>query len=169
MPGCGTAIATGDLDSLSEDANGNGYLDVEPPDGVEFSTLDNVNVGLSNTITQTDVATIAATMGVDASMLSLVSLVANMELTLDYGNGITDVLTESEPIAPFEKKFELAVPDSVDVLVKVVANVPLVGAQTVTEFTVSLTKGVEYEAGQTIDIAVSMDEYGNPDVDLNVN
>ncbi len=168
VPGCGTAISTGDLDNLTVDANNNGYPDVEPPEGITFSTLDNVNVGLTNTITSGDVATIAANAGVDASLLNLVTIVANMTMTLDYGNGIIDVLNESETLEPFSKKFEIAAPESVDVAVNVVVNVPLAGPQTVTNFNLTLTRGVEYEAGQTIEVTVSVDESGNPDVDMNV-
>ncbi len=170
LAGCGgVSTPTGDLDNLTDDTNNNGYFDVDPPDGVEFLTLDNVNIGLVNLIDQSDVGSIAAAYGIDPSLLNLVTIVASFDVTLDYGAGITDTLSESEEVKPFEKKFEIACPDSVSVHASVVANVPFVGPQLITEFDVDLTEGVEYECGQTIEVEIYMDEAGNPATNLDVS
>jgi hypothetical protein len=169
LAGCGAVAPTGDLDALTDDANNNGFLDVTPPDGVEFLTLDNINIRLLNTVTQDDLGPLAAQFGVDPALLNLVSIVANIDVTLDYGNGITDTISESESIEPFGKKFEIACPNSVLVDVNVVANAPIVGPQEITTFTVRMGEGAEYECGQQIEVEVIINDAGNPDVDVNVS
>jgi len=169
LVGCGAgATVGGDLDNLTEDSNDNGFLDVEPPDGVEFLTVDNVNIRLRNTVSQEDLGGLAAQFGVDPALLNLVEIVANIEVELDYGAGITDTIVESESIEPFDRRFEIACPDSLNVDVGVIAQVPLVGPQDVTDFVVNLTEGTEFECGQTVEVEVVVDENGNPDVSLSI-
>lgn len=168
LAGCGSSGPTGDLDALTEDTNNNGFLDVAPPDGVEFLTVDNVKVRLVNTVAAGDLGTLAAQYGVDPALLSLVTIVADIDIDLDYGGGISDTLTQSEQIEPFDRKFEIACPENVAVAVNVVANVPVVGPQQVTDFNVDLSSGVEYECGQTIQVEVFVNDSGNPDVAVTV-
>ncbi|MCB9850291.1 MAG: hypothetical protein H6817_06260 [Phycisphaerales bacterium] len=171
LAGCNGAAptGTGDLDTLSEDSNNNGFLDVTPPDGVEFLEVNNVNIRLRNTVSIDDLGPLAAQYGIDPSLLNLVEIVADIGIDLDYGAGISDTLSESEPIAPFDKAFEIACPDGMNVQVNVVANIPFVGEQDVTNFIVDLLEGAEYQCGQTIEVNVVLDDNGNPDVDVSVN
>lgn len=171
LAGCGGAgpAGTGDLDNLTTDSNDNGFLDVEPPEGVEFLTVDNVRIRMRNTVSTDDLGPLAEQFGIDPGLLSLVSIVADIGIEMDYGNGITDELNESEPIEPFDKAFEIACPDGMNVAVNVVANVPVVGPQDVTDFVIDLLEGAEYECGQTIEVEVLLDDNGNPDVEVNVS
>lgn len=168
LAGCGATAPTGDLDSLTEDSNANGFFDVTPPDGVDFLTLDNVKVRIVNTVATDDLGGIAAQYGVDPSLLSLVDIVATIDINLDYGDGISDSLVQSESIEPFDRKFEIACPDNVAVDVAVTANVPIVGTQSITNFNVDLSQGAEYDCGQTIEVRVFINDNGNPDVTVNV-
>ncbi len=169
LTGCGTTTApSGDLDTLSADQNNNGYPDVTPPDGIEFNDADNAKVAIINSLRQSDLGQVAAGMGVEPSLLSLVSMTVDVTIDLDYGGGITDVLNESESIAPFEKRFEIACPDSADISVEVVANIPFVGPQTVAEYPVELVAGQDYECGSEIAVESYLNNSGNPAVDVNV-
>ena len=168
--GCGfSGPGGGDLDNLTVDANNNGFPDIDAPEGVVFDEVTNLKLRLSNSITEEDVGAIAEQQGVDASLLNFVTIVANLTVTLDYGVGEPQVLNESESIELFEKKMELACPDTAQVDVGVVANVPIVGAQDITEFSVVLTEGVDYECGQTIEVESFVDANGNPAVDYDIN
>jgi len=168
LSGCGAVAPVGDLDALTDDANGNGFFDVTPPDGVEFLTLDNLKVRLANVIAQDELGGLAAEFGVDPALLNLVTLKADIVVMMDYGAGITDELVQSEAIDPFDKRFEIACPERVTVEVDVIAEVPVVGPQSVTDFSVSLAAGDHYTCGQTIAVEVFINASGDPDVAVDV-
>jgi hypothetical protein len=161
--GCGSGGPTGDLDALTTDSNGDGFLDVTPPDGVEFLSLDNMKVRLRNTVSQDELGALAAGFGVEPAMLNLVDIVAEIAVELDYG-AVTQVLAQDEAIEPFEHKFEIACADVIELSVDVIANVPLVGPQNVSDFNFELVEGMEYNCGQTIELEVFINEGGDPDV-----
>jgi hypothetical protein len=164
VAGCGGPSGPDDLDQLTEDGNGNGFLDVTPPDGIEFSSVDNINVRLNNTIGREGLALVAAGYGIDANLLGLATILATMDIDFDYGNGITDALSQAEPIEPFDKKFEVACPEAMEVHIYVTASAPIVGTQTLFEQTFSLVRGDDYECGQTVGFETSVDANGNPTV-----
>lgn len=165
LAGCGAGTSPGDLDNLSEDANNNGYLDVTPPDGVEFSSLTNVNVRLHNTIDTGDLAVVAQNYGIDPSLLALATITAHLEIGLDYGANITDTLHESEEIAPFDKKFEIACPEMMDVYIYVTAAAPIIGEQVLFEETYSLVLGQDYECAEAVGFETYVSDSGFPAVD----
>jgi hypothetical protein len=164
VSGCQNPPA-GDLEDL-DDANGDGYGDVVPPDGVDFNEDTNIKVSLENEIDIDDVAALAEQYGVDPSLIGFATITIEMTLTLDYGDGITDVLEESETIAPFDKRFEVACPESALVGITVTATAPVVGEQIIFEQDVELTEGVEFECGETFGFAAFINDDGFPEVEM---
>lgn len=162
--GCGGSSGPNDLDLLTTDSNNNGYADVTPPDGVEFSSVSNLNVRLHNTIGNEGLAEMAGKYGIDANLLALASIVVTMDIALDYGNGITDSLSQAEKVAPFDKKFEVACPAAMEVHIYVTASAPVIGEKTLFDETFSLTQDGEYGCGETVGFETSVDANGNPAV-----
>lgn len=158
--GCQPPSAFDDLDTLVEDANGNGFLDVMPPPGVVFDTSTNVKVRISSTLVPTDLVPHAEEAGVDPSLATLAVFFVEFSFTLGYADGTTVVLRETEPFAPFEFAFEVACPVSAELTVEVIATVPLT-LTPITRIPVGLSlAGVDFGCGNTIEFATFVNENG---------
>lgn len=164
--GCQNSAAPGDIDALSKDANGNGYLDVDPPEGIEFLTIDNLNIRLVNSVDADDVAMLASQYGIDPSLLALATITVDFTVTMDYGDGITDVLHQTEPVEPFDMRFEVACPLSARVDVSVKASAPIVGDMDIMQDAFEMTEGFDYECGDAIGYETYVDDRGNVGVNV---
>ena len=157
--GCGTTLPN-DLSSATTDANGNGFPERTPPAGVDFATLGSLNVRLFNTLGEAELAELATQYGVDASLLSLADVYVTITAVLDYGDGITDTLEESRPVAPFDLKIEVACPNAVDITLSAEARGPLGVTQPLMNETQTVTQGVQYQCGQIIEIGITTNDAG---------
>jgi hypothetical protein len=133
LAGCGLGSGGEDggiLNNLTglPDANGNGYPEIPPPDGVDETAT--VAIRIQNHITKSEAENLAQ---VNAPQIieDMVRVRARIRVDLTYPDGITDRLTGTRPIAPFEVKAEAVCPQAVEVSVSVVAEAPVVGSQTV--------------------------------------
>ena len=158
----------GDLDNL-EDKNNNGFGDIEPPEGVPFDEATNVKLQLTNTVGRDDLGPLVAQQGFDASLLNFITLSVDMVITLEYAGNDPIVKQQSQALEPFDLKFEVACPDSVNAELSVIANVPIIGPQEIpagAPVVVSLGNG--YECGQTLTVTASLDDNGAPTVSVDV-
>lgn len=165
VTGCQGAVTGGDVDALA-DGNNNGFLDITPPSGIAFEEETNAKMVLANSIGDAEMATLALEQGVNPSVLNLVTFQVKLELVLEYAGFETLTLRQRQNLAPFERKLEAACPDSVQVAVTVTAQVPVIGPQVVYDGFFDLTRGVQYDCGETMTIATLVDDDGNPQVDV---
>ena len=172
MPGCQRQPAPeeGDIDYLTLDENENGFPDVPVPEGVDVEETGTLNVRLLNTISQDDlVAMLGDLVELNIDLMDMVDVILNMRITFTYDDGITDVLEDSETIVPFDKKFEVACPNSVNVAIEVVAEIPFVGPQTIEQLDHDLIQGVDFECGETFEVEAFINEQGFPEIGLDVS
>lgn len=164
-PGC-METQSGDLDNLSTDANNNGFPEIQPPQGITFDEVGSINVAVSNEFTLEDAATFLDQIGLDPALVNIGTLDLDITVTLDYGNGIDDTLTDSETIRPFEKRFEVACPETATIAVDAIASAPFFGEQSVAQFQFDFTQGDNFNCGDTIEARTIMNDEGNPDFEV---
>jgi len=161
----GACSAPPDPNSQLPDAAKDGFLDVVPPAGVAFDEFSNISLRLISEIDTADIIRVARAQNVPEeyiNMLPLVSIMATADLTLRYAGGKTGTFTESVEIGAFERSFEFACPDAVDVAVRVDAQFPLGQQQPLfsgAPFT--LRAGEDFECGDTIARRVYVDDGAN--------
>ncbi|HRX85123.1 MAG TPA: hypothetical protein P5572_08900 [Phycisphaerae bacterium] len=147
------------------DASADGFLDVAPPAGVAFDETTNLSVKLISEVDDAALATVARANGVPEeyiSLLPLATVVAHADLTLHYANGETTPFSEQAVIGPFEKAFEFACPQSVDVAVNVDVMSPVGNIDNLfSDAGIVLAEGVDYTCGESIVYRVYADEQGN--------
>lgn len=156
------------LDNLP-DADGDGFLDLSTPDGVDTDEV--IAVVLSNTISNEEIIALAGDQ-VPAQAISLLTIRVRQDITRTYDGvgSVTD--TDTRPLGQFTLSLEAACPDQITTVVSVTVAVPLVGTvfdQTVAE--VTLTNGPDpgqFECGNVIRVEARLDESGNPTADVTV-
>ena len=160
--------APGDLKGLTEDANNNGFPEVPPPQGVTFEEFGSLNVAVSSEFTTQDAAEFLESIGLDPGLVNIGTLTLEIDLTLDYGNGITDTLQETETLEPFLTQFEIACPPSATLDINALASAPFFPSQSVAQFQFELQEGDEYMCGDTIEAMAIANEGGTPGFEVNV-
>ncbi|MFH0983061.1 MAG: hypothetical protein V2A79_16200 [Planctomycetota bacterium] len=176
LTGCGASGGGGggvlnQLDTLP-DEDGDTFSEVPPPEGVDFDVENSVAVSITNTITRSQ-AMAAAGSQLPSVVSSSISLRADVAVDLTYPGGITQHLSGSFPIGPLDLAFEVACPESIEVLVTLVASAPLVGSRPVSTFgPYVFTRGegeYAYACGALVSVSTFINEAtGEPDVDLDV-
>ncbi len=167
-PGCMEG-PSGDLDGLSTDANNNGFPEIQPPAGVSFDDVGSVNVAMVNEFTRDDAGDFLEQIGLDRSLVNIGSLDLDFTITLDYGGGISDTVEDSETLRPFEKRFEVACPETATIEVDAFASAPFFGEQLVAAFRFDLNQGENFECGDTIEARTIVDADGDPDFEVTVS
>lgn len=162
LVGCGSSGGGGggvlnQLDS-QPDTDGDGFAEIEPPEGVDFDSEESIALNIVNTITSSQAAAASGTQ-----LPAGVSLSARVAVNVTYPGGITQRLPGTFPVGPFELAFEIACPESIEVLVTVVATAPIIGDQPVTtfgpyDFTQDGDEGYVYECGSTVTISTFVDD-----------
>ncbi len=164
--GCGVFDQPGRLDNL-DDANGNGFADVKAPRGISFDYESNLNVRFTNEISVSDLAQLVSGYNIDTSLLNLVDLTVTATFRLYYPGDIEDELTKTAEFAGFEYSYEVACPDSVDLNLKVDANVPLLGTVTVFDDSVAtLSEGADFDCGSTYLFRAFIGDSGMPRIEV---
>ncbi len=165
VPGCMEG-QSGDLDGLQSDANNNGFPEIPPPAGITFEDVGSVNVAVSNEFTREDAADFLESIGVDRNLVNIGTLTLEMVITLDYGGGIEDVLEDTETLRPFDKRFEVACPQTATIELDALASAPFFGEQLVATFRFDLDQGDNFDCGDTIEATTVVDADGNPDFEV---
>jgi len=167
--GCQSESGCAGLSRLNTDSNNNGYPDLVPPDGVSFSAEQNLRVSITNTLTEADLAPFAAQAGVDPSLVTLANFRVDFRFNIEYENGATQTVCESEPLAAFNFDFEIACPTRADLDVEVIALAPVVGTE-ITSVPLNLSlESVPYECGQSVEFITTTDDNGELSHEINVN
>lgn len=167
LAGCGASSGSGSggiLDRLGTlpDANGNGFPDIPAPPGVEETQT--VPLQLINEITMSQAERLAK-VNLPDFVKNIVSIRARLLVNLTYPGDITDRLTGTRAVAPFEVKAEVVCPMTMEVRVTVVADIPVIGQRTVQSFGPfqfqrdALVNG--FECGSMIAIEVFVNEDGD--------
>jgi hypothetical protein len=133
LAGCGFGSGGEDGGILNHltglpDANENGYPEIPTPEGVDETST--VALRIQNHITRSEAEDLAK-VNVPQIVEDMVRVRARIRVDLTYPSGVTDQLTGTRPIAPFEVKAEAACPQVVEAWVTVIAEAPVVGSQTV--------------------------------------
>lgn len=168
MTGCQQPSSNGDIDNLV-DADNDGFADITPPEGVEFNEETNAKVLLSNSIGVEDIGPLAEQQGIDPGLLNLVTIEADIVMTLVYDGFENLVLRQTQALEPFEQAMEAACPDQVLVTVNVFANVPLLGEQDVFSGDFEQVQGRQYECGDTITVETLINDAGQPAVNVSAS
>jgi len=164
-PGCMEG-QSGDFDNLSTDANNNGFPEIQPPAGITFDDVGSVNVAVSNEFTRDDAAEFLDQIGLDPNLVNIGSLDLDIAITLNYGDGIEDTLEDTETLQAFEKRFEVACPQTATIAVGAFASAPFSGEQLVATFRFDLDQGENFNCGDTIEARTIVDDEGNPDFEV---
>lgn len=159
----------GDLDALTIDFNNNGFPEVQPPDGVTFDEFGSINVGVSSELTRQDAGVFLEQIGLDAALVNLGTLTFEIAMTLDYGNGVTDVIEDTETLEPFSNLFEVACPESATIAIGVIVAVPFLGSQQISDLQFELQEGTDFNCGETIEARVGVNEAGLPEFQVEVS
>lgn len=149
-----------DLSSLSDDANGNGFPDLVPPDGVAFEEDNTLRIRIVNTLTKDDLAPFAAEVGVSGDLVGLADYLVTFTFHVEYENGATQAFCQTELLGPFELSFEAACPTSADLDVEIVALLPIIN-RPIASIPAGLSlDNIDYDCGQTIEFVTTTDEQG---------
>jgi len=137
LTGCGASGGGGggllnQLDGLPNE-DGDAFAEIAPPEGVDFDLDESVALSIVNTITRSQ-AEAAAGADIPNAVSGSIGLSAKITVDLTYPGGITQRLPGTFAVGPFELAFEVACPESIEVLVSIVASVPIIGTQPVSNF-----------------------------------
>lgn len=160
------------LNNLSElpDADGDGFADLDGPEGTET-----VAVSIVNEITRADAEALAEQFvgEVPAGLAAVVAVEVNFTITRIYEGDQTFMDMGSRALQPFDDlAIEAVCPETVVVAVDVVASVPILGNFEVLptqEFTLVEGDGGRgtFVCGKVIMVTAAIDEStGQPDIDL---
>lgn len=160
------APAAPTLDNLP-DADGDGFLDLSSPEGVE--TDEEIAIVVRNEISTQDIIALAGD-NVPTNLIGLLSISVRQDITRVYDGvgSVTD--TDTRALGAFTLSLEAACPDEVTAVVSVIVTAPLVGqvfSQSFPEITV--TNGPDpgqFECGEVITVVASLDASGNPVVEI---
>ncbi len=156
----------GDLDNL-KDENENGFNDLPAPLGVPFEEESNLKIKVINEVSRDDISQFASQFGIDASLVNLVDIIATVTVTLNYPDGVTDTVTETQSIAPFERSVELACPESVNVAIDLDLSLPFGQSQSlISDDSIVLYEGWDYDCGATRIVRLFVGENGIPQLAL---
>ena len=155
-----------DLDTINNDTDGDGFLELDScGSGAQDGTI---AIRVANTITREQAA---ALVGQDIP--DFVGI--NVAITIDrmYANGEMCSDTANEELGPFELAIEATCPDRVVATVEVLANIPLVGTQSVftQAFTASSVDGradAFFECDKLIEVVAELTPSGQPTADIEV-
>lgn len=164
LPVLGACTAPPDPNSQLPDAAKDGFLDVVPSAGVAFDEPSNISLRLISEIDTADIIHVARAQNVPEeyiNMLPLVRIMATADLTLHYSGNITGTFTESVEIEAFERSFEFACPEAVDVALRVDAQLPLGQQPLFSSAPFTLRAGEDFECGDTIARRVYVDDDAN--------
>ncbi len=168
--GCGTGVGGGVLDQLTSllDADGDGFPELTPPEGVADTVNEMVAISLTNEITRAQ-----AEQLVGQEIPSIVNVAVDITLTLQYADDKESVYTGTQGLEAFTLAFEAFCPETVIASFRLIATAPIVGTvldQTMT-FTASQVAGegdAQFECGTVIEIRSFLNDFGQPDVDINI-
>ena len=136
--GCGIGgggAPGGVLNQLTKlsDVDGDGFAEVEPPDGVTFDIDNTLAMRIANSITRSQ-AESASGVSLPSAVSGSIALSVNAAVEITYPGGQVQTLRGSFPLGPQELAFEVACPQSVEVLVTAVADTPVTAPQSVETF-----------------------------------
>ncbi len=159
VTGCGELDLCNDLGELA-DADGNGFVELTPPEGVEFDSDTSVRVLVENTLTIADLVPFVSHTDQDASLANEALFLVQFTFTIEYADGAVQTVCQTEPLGPFTVSFEGACHETADLTVELIAISPLTGME-VTRIPVGLSlEGVDYECGQTVEFRTFVDDAG---------
>lgn len=163
-------VGDSNADGAGRDTNQNGFIDITPPDGVAFDTLNNVKIRLRNELTAADLAAFAEPNGVDASLIGLADFQIQIAWTLQYDNGETQVIESEERLAPFSQSIEFACPRDADLSVDVIVGLPIPGTAPIAVVPINFDLDlVNYQCGDTIEYRSFLNDSGQPQQDVTIN
>ncbi|MCH7701682.1 MAG: hypothetical protein IID37_08345 [Planctomycetes bacterium] len=158
--GCQKQSGCAGLSNLDTDSNNNGFFDLLPPDGVPFTEEQNLRITIMNTLTEDDLEPFAAQAGVSPSLVRLADFLVDFRFNIEYEDGSTQTICETEPLRAFEFNFEIACPTRADLHIDVIALAPVVGTE-ITRVPLELSLDtVDYECGQSVEFITTTDEDG---------
>ncbi|MCH7526616.1 MAG: hypothetical protein IID39_04190 [Planctomycetes bacterium] len=165
-PDAGGTLDEKNLDALP-DVDGDGLPEFEAPEGVDTSQM--LGIEFINEITP-DEATGLVSGDIPVGVLNLIDIEVDFEITLNYAGGISDAHEGSRPLEEFRLAFEVACPEEVLISITVVANIPLLGPQTLfqQEFIASAEGDGAFECDSTFRIRAFINEQGFPAVETSV-
>lgn len=170
---CMTRPAGGTLDNVEAlpDADGDGFPELPTPDGVDDA--EQVAVEIINEITRAQAeAYVAEVAGM--TIPGFVTISIPIAVTLSYIGGEEITHTGTESLQPFEIRAEAACPEMVTASVRVIANIPIVGMQTVfmQEFPLSLSEpgAGGFQCETVISVRAFLDpDTGAPNAEVQIN
>ncbi|MCH7808218.1 MAG: hypothetical protein IIB60_03240 [Planctomycetes bacterium] len=158
--GCQGTVTCNDVAGTTADINGNGFVDITPPPGVEFDSDRTIKIIGANTLVAADLAPFAKEHGVDPNLVNLAEFLVRFSFDIEYENGETQTICQSFPFDKFETRFEVACPKLADMNVELIALVPILGIPIATIPVGFTLDAVDYECGDTVSILTTIDESG---------
>lgn len=162
--GCTPEMMVQEPEDSVQDVNNNGFIDITPPDGIDFDATNNVNIAMINTVSVDDLEPLAEQMGVDPALLPLATINVQFLFTLNYGSAV-DVIEDTRSLEPFEERFEVACPQSAELSVVVDVFAPFVGP--VTQVNVIMTD-VDLDCGQIVTVTAFVTDDGEVDHTIDI-
>lgn len=160
LSGCQGTVTCNDVASVTTDSNGNGFVDITPPEGVVFDGQQTVKILGGNTLVASDLAPFARDHGVNPNLVNLAVFLVRFSFDVEYENGATQTICQTFPFDEFETRFEVACPDVADMNVDLIALLPVVGIPIMTIPVGFTLDAVDYECGDTVSIITTIDESG---------
>jgi len=158
--GCQGSVTCNDVESATVDSNGNGFVDITPPEGVVFDGERTVKVLGGNTLVAADLAPFALEHGADPNLANLAEFLVRFSFDVEYENGATQRICQSFPFDQFETRFEVVCPKMADMNVDLIALVPVLGIPIATIPVGFTLDAVDYACGDTVSIITTIDESG---------
>lgn len=159
VTGCGELDLCSDLDNLV-DSDGNGFVELVPPEGVEFDPETSVKVFIENTLTVADLVPFVSHTDEDASLADSALFLVQFTFTIEHVGGAVQTICQTEALGPFAVSFEGACHEHADLAVELIAISPVTGLE-VARIPVGLSlAGVDYVCGQTIEFRTFVDDSG---------
>ncbi len=163
--GCQNSATCNDIDRLTEDTNENGFVDVEPPEGIVFDGVNTVKVFGGNTLVPADllphVAEVNLSPAIAQFLVNTTEFRVKFTFDLVYEDGQKQRICQTKPFSDFELKIEAACPAQSELNVELIALLPIFGGIPVRTIPIGLTTdAVDYECGQTVSLLTTKDENG---------
>lgn len=163
--GCQGVPTCGDIEALTEDAGGDGFMDVTPPAGVVFDPETTIKFLGGNTLVPADLLPHVEEVNLDAGFAQLLidstNFMVRFSLTLDYGDAGVQTICQTEPFSAFEFKVEAACPVDTELTVEVIAVLPIGGGIPVATIPIGLTTdAADFTCGQTVSLVTTKNEAG---------
>lgn len=161
LAGCGVEVGGGD--ELG-DATSDGFLDVAPPQGVAFDESTNLSISLVSAIDDADVAAVAAAQNVPndyIDLLPFVTVTATADLQLQYANGEVTEFSDSARVEPFQRGYEFACPERMNITLRADLIAPLGSSQTLfRDASTVLQRDEDFVCGETLYFVAYVDAQG---------